>query len=53
MGMSSNRLNELVKGKRDLTPENAILIGALTNTDPRFWLHLQVDHSLWRLYAAI
>jgi len=47
MGMSMNRLNEIVKGKRGVTAETAVLFGALTRTDPRFWLHLQVDYDLW------
>lgn len=47
MGMSANRLNEIVAGKRGVTAETAVLIGALTGTDPRMWLHLQADHDLW------
>lgn len=48
MGMSTNRLNEIVAGKRSVTADTAILIGALTATSPRFWLHLQADHDLWQ-----
>jgi addiction module HigA family antidote len=47
MNMSMNRLNEIVKGKRGVTAETAVLMGALTGADPRFWLHLQADHDLW------
>ena len=47
MGMSANRLNEIVAGKRGVTAETAILIAALTGTSPTFWLHLQADHDLW------
>lgn len=47
MGMSTNRLNEIVAGKRGVTAETAVLFGALTGTDPRVWLHLQADHDLW------
>jgi addiction module HigA family antidote len=47
MGMSTNRLNEIVAGKRGMTAETAVLVGALTGTDPRVWLHLQADHDLW------
>ena len=48
MKMSANRLNEIVAGKRGVTAETAILMGALTGTDPRVWLHLQADNDLWR-----
>jgi addiction module HigA family antidote len=47
MGMSANRLNEIVAGKRSVTAETAVLMGALTKTNPRMWLHLQADHDLW------
>ena len=47
MGMSTNRLNEIVAGKRSVTAENAVLIGALTNTNPRMWLQMQSDYDLW------
>ena len=47
MDMSTNRLNEIVKGKRGVTAETAVLFGALTSTDPRMWLNLQVDYELW------
>lgn len=47
MGMSTNRLNEIVAGKRGVTAETAVLIGALTGTSPQIWLHLQADYDLW------
>jgi addiction module HigA family antidote len=47
MGMSTNRLNEIVAGKRSVTAETAVLFGAVTGTDPRMWLAMQVDYDLW------
>ena len=47
MGMSLNRLNEILAGKRPVTPESALLLGALTGIDARFWLHMQADYDLW------
>jgi addiction module HigA family antidote len=47
MGMSANRLNEIIGGKRSVTAETAVLFAAYTDTDPRFWLRLQVEHDLW------
>ena len=47
MGMSTNRLNEIVAGKRGVTAETAVLFAALTGGSPQFWLHLQADYDLW------
>ncbi len=42
------RINELVRGKRGVTPETAwLLAGALGNT-PEFWVNLQTNHDLVR-----
>jgi addiction module HigA family antidote len=47
MGMSANRLNEIVKGKRRVTPDTAESFSDLTNTSIRFWLELQHSRDLW------
>src|ERR1051326_6505564 len=52
MGMSTNRLNEIVKGKRGVTAETAVLLAALTGTSPQFWATLQSDHDLWHALRA-
>lgn len=53
MGMSRNRLNEIVTGKRPVTPESAVLIGAITGIRAQFWLHLQADYDLWHAMQTI
>lgn len=47
MGMSVNRLNDLVCGKRKLTAENALKLAAFTDTSAAFWLSLQMNRDLW------
>lgn len=47
MGISLNRLNEIVVGKRAVTPETAVLLSALTGTSAEFWARLQTDYDLW------
>jgi len=42
-----NRVNELVKGKRGITPNSALRLGRLFGTDPTFWMGLQADYDLW------
>lgn len=46
------RINELVKGKRGVTPETAWLLAGALNTSPQFWLNLQSNHDLVRARPA-
>ena len=47
MGIPTNRLNELVKGKRGMTPDTALKLAALFDTTPQFWMNLQTSLELW------
>ena len=40
------RINELVKGKRGVTPDTAWLLGEAFATGPEFWMNLQVAFDL-------
>ena len=40
------RTNELVKGKRGITPETAWLLSKSLGTTPEFWMNLQVVYEL-------
>ncbi len=42
------RINELVKGKRGVTPETAWLLSQAFGTTPEFWINLQTAHDLVR-----
>lgn len=42
------RINELVNGKRGVTPETAWLLAGAFDTTPEFWLNLQTNHDLVR-----
>ena len=42
------RINELVNGKRGVTPETAWLLAAAFKTSPDFWMNLQAQHDLAR-----
>jgi addiction module HigA family antidote len=50
LGISLNRLNEIVLGKRAITADTALRLADLLNTSPQFWLRLQAD---WDLHRAI
>ncbi len=40
------RVNELIRGKRGVTPQTAWLLAQALNTSPQFWLNLQSLHDL-------
>ena len=50
LGISLNRLNEIVLGKRGITADTALRLARLLKTSPQFWMRLQAD---WDLYKAI
>jgi addiction module HigA family antidote len=41
MGVSRFRVNEIINGRRAVTPETALLLGAALGTTAEFWLNLQ------------
>ena len=46
LGISVQRINELVNGKRGVTPETAWLLAQAFGTTPQFWINLQTAHDL-------
>lgn len=40
------RINTLINGKRDMTPETAILLSRFFRTSPEFWMNLQTQRDL-------
>lgn len=48
LGISYPRLNEVVNGRRSVTPDTALRIARLFGTDPEFWLNLQQARDLWK-----
>jgi antitoxin HigA-1 len=53
LGVPVQRINELVRGKRGVTPETAWLLAQALNTTPEFWINLQTAHDLARRRPAI
>lgn len=47
LGISYPRMNEIINGKRSVTPETALRFARFTNTDPESWLNLQLGVDLW------
>lgn len=46
LGISVQRINEIVKGKRGVTPETAWLFSAFFKVSPEFWMNLQTSYDL-------
>jgi addiction module HigA family antidote len=46
IGVPVQRINELVRRKRGVTPETAWLLSQALNTTPEFWLNLQMTYDL-------
>jgi len=46
VGIPVQRVNEIVRGKRGVTPETAWLLSEALRTTPEFWLNLQSVHEL-------
>ena len=46
LDISVQRINEIVNGKRGVTPETAWLFSQAFGTTPEFWTNLQAAHDL-------
>lgn len=46
LGIPVQRVNEIIHGKRGVTPATAWLFAQALNTTPEFWLNLQTAHDL-------
>lgn len=49
LGISRRRVNEIVNGRRGLTPDTALRLARHFGTGPELWLHLQ---AAWDLHRA-
>src|ERR1700674_1742430 len=50
LGISLNRLNEIVLGKRGITADTALRLARFLKTSPQLWMRLQAD---WDLHQAV
>ena len=52
LGVPVQRVTELVRGKRGVTPETAWLLAQALGTTPEYWLKIQAAHDLARSRPA-
>lgn len=46
IGVSFKRINEIVNGRRSITPQTAWLLSQALGTSPQFWMNLQTTYDL-------
>jgi len=46
MRVPSNRISEIIQGKRAVTAETALRLARAIGTSPDFWLNLQMQYDL-------
>lgn len=46
IGVPTQRINEIVLGKRRITADTALRLGRYFGMSPQFWLGLQMDYDL-------
>lgn len=49
IGVSYQRVNELINGKRGITTSTALRLAKYFNTSPDFWLNMQRANELYRV----
>ena len=50
IGVTFARINELINGKRGITPDTALRLERFLGVEAQFWMNLQLA---WDLYAAL
>jgi addiction module HigA family antidote len=49
LGISRRRVNEMIRGRRAITPDTAMRLARHFGTDPMFWMQLQLA---WDMHIA-
>jgi len=52
LGVSYPRLNEIIHGRRSVTPDTALRLERVLGVSAEFWLGLQQDWDLWHASRA-
>jgi len=52
-GVPPRRINEIVLGKRGVSADTALRLGAALGTSERFWLNLQAEYDLEEARVAL
>lgn len=50
LGISRRRINELIRGRRGISPDTAVRLALYFRNEPEFWLELQLA---WDVHLAL
>lgn len=48
IGVTRVRINEIILGKRSVTPDTAFRLARFFNTTADFWMGLQTNYDMWK-----
>lgn len=46
INVPAGRINQIIKGKREITADTALRLGKYFGIEPQFWLNLQMNYNL-------
>ena len=49
---SHRKINEIVNGKRGISPQFALVLEKVLNTSAEMWVRMQADYDLWQARQA-
>lgn len=52
IGVSRVRINEIILGKRSITPDTAFRLAKYFNTTADFWVNLQINVDMWDTFQT-
>ncbi|MDQ6957764.1 MAG: HigA family addiction module antitoxin [Mariprofundaceae bacterium] len=53
IGMSRQSIHAILSGRRAISPEAALRIGAVVGNGARVWLAMQMEFDLWQTERAL
>lgn len=52
-GCAPRKINEIVNGKRGISPSFAIVLESVLGTSADMWVRMQADYDLWEARQAV
>ena len=52
-GLTPTHVSELIRGKRNITPTTALLLGKFFDTSPEYWINMQARYEMLEARRSI
>ncbi len=52
-GCSPRKVNEVVNGKRGISPSFALVLESVLGTSAEMWVRMQAEHDLWAVRRKV